>query len=219
MASENSTVEEKQRQPRKPRKYSKPYLTEKMVLKNDTTLQLTYGLIPKVMYSFFTLDVILFYIREKDFAEQVNERANALLDKEKGRIEKLLKAAKSNADKYNITSMPNYTVSQEREFRKYTPLATKFLNIVSNVEEYSILLDALWLNGHIESEFRNSKLKKVRYGLLNFSRQMANLGVNAMAVANDKGISADIESTLNESDYKKPDETEPEDTLEEVEEV
>ncbi|HIF9334009.1 TPA: hypothetical protein ACX6RM_002267 [Photobacterium damselae] len=201
-------IENEQSKPRKKRLYSKPYFEEELELKTDTTLQLTYGLIPKVMYSFFSLDVILFYIGERNFADQVNEQANMLLDEELNRVSKLLNKTKKQAVDNGINSMPKYTISKKRNFRKYTPLASKFVKIVNHVEEYNILMDALWLNNVVDSDERNNKLKKLKFNLFRFSRQMANLGERTMVVAKDKGIDADVTETLLASDYKQPESNE-----------
>ena len=190
---------------RRKQQYSKPYFEQSVEFKTDVTLQLTFGLIPNVMYSFFSLDVILYYIGEADFAEKVNERANELLDKELNRFNGLLDRIKDLAAKNEVLTLPKYTITKNKTFRQYTPLATKFLNIVKVIEEYNNWLDALWLNGHIHSEYRNLKNKKLKTNLFIFSRQMANLGVNSMAVAQDKGLGNDIKQVLSESDYKPVD--------------
>ena len=189
---------------RRKRQYSKPYFEQSVEFKTDVTLQLTFGLIPNVMYSFFSLDVILYYIGESDFAEKVNDRANDLLDKELERFSGLLNRTKEVACDKNVLELPKYTIVKNKNFRQYTPLATKFLNIVKVVEEYNNWIDALWLTGHIDSESRNLKIKKLKTNLFIFSRQMANLGVNSMAVAQSKGVEVEIGEALAESDYKEP---------------
>ncbi|WP_413694405.1 hypothetical protein [Psychromonas sp. KJ10-2] len=168
------------------RKYSRPVLSKTLSMHSEASILALDQYITRTMSSLYALDVILFYIGDDSVAEVANEKVQGIFQEK-------IKLFNENIAKYNKTMEENefervsYTMSKEKEFKIYSPLASTYLNMMGKFELVTNLIDSIWLGGEMTSRVRKDRVVKLSIHMRNISQQISNIAKNAMTLAKSTG--------------------------------
>lgn len=187
------------------RKYSRPSIEKMFEAGSEASIRAIDTYVNRTLAALYTLDVVLFFIGSETVSEEANEKVKALLDGKLERFRKLNAELAEKVEEFGLTD-PVYTNAIVKTFKIYTPLASKYLNLLRLFEMNIRLTDALWLGQEMESTERNKTAIKTSHHMENVSREIINLSRRALALAEAEGKDSEAKETLKEMNVEIPEE-------------
>lgn len=181
------------KRPTERQQFSQPQLTRMVTLKTGIAQNAYNRVAHRFNQSLFNLDVIMrISFSDKEMMDALTEQidtefkaSNEALDIA---IEQIKVAAKdAGIDPDNTANLPSYSNVQTFEVNMRTPTYAQFLKILSKLDYLTMLLEMMWLNGEVTSQFRLSKSKEWQSMTIRLANKIIARERNARSAAEKKG--------------------------------
>ncbi|APC19428.1 hypothetical protein BLL42_27200 (plasmid) [Pseudomonas frederiksbergensis] len=202
-ASPKKTPPEPKRKAESKRKISTPTISSSVSLNTDVAQRVFRDTFQVASRSLFTIDVVTRALAKKNTAFDYSEVLNAVmkiiddikakLSKDTAQIEQMLASEK-------ITGKTRYDHSVEQAYSISTPHANRFAVIISDLDNYLVLIDTAWLSGLIPS----NAVADLKYGwrrsVLRATRQLTHIARDSMKKVNRSGeeLAAEVREELGD---------------------
>lgn len=200
------------------RTYSRPVLNKLMNVSSEVSLGLMDHYANKTMSSIYFLDLVLFYMVSEEVAMQENEKIADELDVRinsmKKDIEKYEHMAEQAGIDINDDSSFEWSINKSIEYKVYSPLCAKYLNLITRVDRLVTILAQLWINGEIKPNQYKRKTVAIRTSVVQFSRSILNSAKRAHLFAKESNKREEIESSMKELEIESPEQVEFDDSEE-----
>jgi hypothetical protein len=191
------------RKPEPKRKISTPTISSSVSLHTDVAQRVFRDTFQVASRSLFTIDVVTRALAKKNTAFDYSEVLNAVmkiiddiqakLSKDTAQIELVLASEK-------VISKTRYDHSVEQAYSISTPHANRFAVIISDLDNYLVLIDTAWLSGLIPS----NAVADLKYGwrrsVLRATRQLTHIARDSMKKVNRSGdeLAAEVREELGD---------------------
>lgn len=185
------------------RKYSRPMIKKMITVSTEEAIRAIEQYVNRTMSQLYLLDVVLFYIADKEFAEEQNNKAEEILSRKMQELNAHIGKLQEFIDENDIEELSGFTEQQSREYKIYSPLCSRYLKLFIKFDIYMMLIDRIWMEGEMPSGERGRKQTKMARHFRNISGEIKNLGTAALNKVRDSGQEKEVyESvkTLAEND-------------------
>ena len=178
----------------KKRNYSRPYMEKTIEVNSHFAILAMENYINRTMSSLYALDVILYYIADESVANRANEAVNELLKEKLDYCNKKIQEMTKDIEEKELVSISGYTGSLTQDYRVYSPLGMKYLNLILKFDLIASLTHTLWFNDEdsIDSSQNKKSLNKYHYHLKNISSAINNATRRSMVIAKSQGKEEEV---------------------------
>lgn len=181
------------KRPNERQQFSQPQLTRMVTLKTGIAQNAYNRVAHRFNQSLFNLDVIMrISFSDKEMMDALTEQidtefkaSNEALDIAIDQIK--VAANDAGIDPDNTANLPSYSNVQTFEVNMRTPTYAQFLKILSKLDYLTMLLEMMWLNGEVTSQFRLSKSKEWQTMTIRLANKIIARERNARSAAEKKG--------------------------------
>ena len=176
------------------RTYSRPYMEKTIEVNSHFAILAMENYINRTMSSLYALDVILYYIADEELASQANKKVNELLTEKLDYCNAKIKHMNTKIEDGGFMSVSGYTGSLTQDYRIYSPLGLKYLNLILKFDLIASLTHTLWFHDEnsVDSGQNKKSLNKYHYHLKNISDSINNATRRAMVIAKNQGKEEEV---------------------------
>jgi cell division FtsZ-interacting protein ZapD len=174
------------------RKYSRPMIKKMITVNTEEAIRAMEQYVNRTMSQLYLLDVVLFHIADKEFAEEQNSKVEEILAGKLKELDKNIAKLQAFVDDNDIEELSGFSEQQSHEYKIYSPLCSRYLKLFTKFDVYMTLIDRIWMDGEMPSGERGTKQIKMSRHFKNVSNEIKNLGLNALSKARESGQEKEV---------------------------
>lgn len=177
---------------------SQPVYESSLTVSSQQAFRVMFQQFRPLSRSLFNSDVIIRIIGDNEAADALENHIQEMFESVQEDMATALHQARALLTQHTIEVMPKYTNPHTFKFKIKSPQIVAFIDLVGQLDQLMIQIDALWINKAVSNKQRSMQTYQWQQRLMKLSNRIKNLEARARSQAYKMGKGSEVEEQAPE---------------------